>query len=82
METKERKERLNKLLSDLARSDSVEAKWVRELFEIQLEDAKDRLIDAMGEDIPRIQGEARVMERIYRQLIAATALSQVAQPPA
>jgi hypothetical protein len=82
METKERKERLNKLLHDLAASDSLEAKWVRELFALQAEDAKERLVDAMGDDIPRIQGEAKVMERISRQLVSATALlNQVQQPP-
>lgn len=82
METKERKERLNNLLNDLARSDAPEAKLMRELLDLQFEDAKERLVDAIGDDIPRIQGEARIMERLSRQLKAASALlsTQVQTP--
>ena len=80
MEVKERRERLNKLLHDLARSDAQEAKWVRELFELQAEDAKERLVNAEDIDVPRTQGEARVMDRITKQLNAATALTQVQTP--
>lgn len=74
METKERKEQLNKLLSDLAASTAIEVNWVRELFRIQYEDAKERLVQAEGAEMLRLQGEAKVMERLYRQLSAAGAL--------
>lgn len=74
METKERKAQIDKLLHSLASSDTQEAKWTRELFELQAEDAKERLVNAEGIDVPRIQGEARVMDRITKQLTAATAL--------
>lgn len=82
METKERKDRLNKLLTDLARSDAPEAKWVRELLELQAEDAKERLVNAESIDVPRIQGEARVMDGLMKKLNAATALliNQVQTP--
>jgi hypothetical protein len=74
MEIKERKEL--KLIScwPPRKIRRQEAKWVRELFELQAEDAKERLVNAEGIDVPRIQGEARVMDRITKQLTAATAL--------
>ena len=71
---KERKEAISHLVAELSRSQSPEAGWARELISLLFEDAKDRLIDATGEDIPRIQGEARLMERLTRQMIAANAL--------
>lgn len=74
MELKERRERLNQLLSDLAKSTSPEVMWMRELFELQFEDAKDRLINADGVDFPRIQGEARYLEKFHKQLAAASAM--------
>lgn len=76
METKERKARLEKLLAELARSDAPEAKMTRELFELQAEDAKERLVNAEGIDVSRIQGEARVMERITKQLNAVRGLGK------
>jgi hypothetical protein len=63
MDLKERRERLNKLISDLASSTSNEVVWMRELFDLQFEDAKERLVDAEGIDVPRIQGEARYLEK-------------------
>lgn len=71
---KERKERISQLVAELARSQSLEAGWTRELVSLLFDDAKDRLINAMGEDIPRTQGEARLMERVSSQMIAANAL--------
>jgi hypothetical protein len=75
MEVKERREHLNRLISDLAKSTSPEVVWMRELFELQYEDAKERLVDAEGVDIARIQGEAKYLEKFHRQLAAASALS-------
>jgi hypothetical protein len=49
--------------------------WTRELVQLLYDDAKDRLIRCRWAiDIPRIQGEARLAERIFRQMIAANAL--------
>lgn len=73
-DSKERRDKIHKLLNDLAKSTAIEATWIRELLDLLFEDAKERLVDAMGDDIPRIQGEAKVMERIAKQLNAATAL--------
>jgi hypothetical protein len=74
MDLKERRERLNKLISDLASSTSNEVVWMRELFDLQFEDAKERLVDAEGIDVPRIQGETRYLEKFTKQLAAAGAL--------
>lgn len=79
MDLKQRRERLNTLISDLANSTSPEVMWMRELFDLQYEDAKDRLIDAEGVDFPRIQGEARYLEKFTRQLHAASALLRTNQ---
>lgn len=74
MEIKERKERISKLLADIAKSTTDEAKWVREVIELHAEDAKERLVNAEGIDVPRIQGEARLMDRMHKILTAASAL--------
>jgi hypothetical protein len=47
---------------------------MRELFDLQFEDAKERLVDAEGIDVPRIQGEARYLEKFTKQFAAAGAL--------
>lgn len=74
MDLKERRERINQLISDLAKSTAPEGEWLRELMTLQFEDAKDRLVDAQDADIPRIQGEARFLEKAHKQMIAASAL--------
>lgn len=74
MDLPSRRERINLLISDLAKSTAPEGEWLRELLQLQFEDAKDRLIDAQDADIPRTQGEARFLEKIHRQMTAAAAL--------
>jgi hypothetical protein len=74
MDLKERRERLSKLIADLASSTSNEVVWMRELFDLQFEDAKDRLVDAEGVDFQRIQGEARYLEKFTKTLAASSAL--------
>jgi hypothetical protein len=74
MELKERRERINQLQSDLAKSTSPEVMWMRELWDLQFEDAKDRLMNAEGIDVSRIQGEARYLEKFTKQMHAASAL--------
>jgi hypothetical protein len=76
MEIKERKAQIDQLLRSLAASDAQEAKWVRELLELHAEDAKERLVNAEGIDVPRIQGEARLMDRIVKQMSVVTANPQ------
>jgi hypothetical protein len=73
VETKRRKQQIDELVLNLARSDSTEAKWAKALFILLLEDATDRLVDAVEEDFRYIQGEARIMQKIDRLLNAAKA---------
>jgi hypothetical protein len=47
---------------------------MRQLFDLQFEDAKDRLVDAEPQDVARIQGEARYLEKFTKQFHAAGAL--------
>ncbi len=74
MDLKDRRERINVLQSDLAKSTSPEVAWMRELWDLQFEDAKERLVDAEPQDIARIQGEARYLEKYTKQMHAAGAL--------
>lgn len=74
MQTKERKERLQALAAEIAQSNAREVDQTLELLDLSYEDAKERLVNAMGEDIPRVQGEARILERLHRQLQAGRAL--------
>lgn len=74
MEKKDRRERVNELLASISKSTSPEMEWVREMLMLQFEDAKDRLIDAQEIDVPRIQGEARFLEKLHKQMVAAHAL--------
>lgn len=74
MDLKERRAEIDRLTAELARSTAPEAEWLRKLYELQFDDAKDRLVDAEGVDFQRIQGEARFLEKFSRQLFAASAL--------
>jgi hypothetical protein len=70
----ERREQIDRLISELAKSTSPEVEWMRELFEAQYEDAKERLVGARGDEAALIQGEAQYLQRFHRQLAAASAL--------
>jgi hypothetical protein len=74
VDLKDRRERLNTLIGDLSKSTSPEVMWLREVLDLQFEDAKDRLVDAEGVDFQRIQGEARYLEKFTKQFAAASAL--------
>ena len=74
MDLKDRRARINQLVSDLARSTSPEVIWMREIFDLQYEDAKERLVDADGVDLTRVQGEARYLEKFTKQIHASAAL--------
>lgn len=74
MEIKERRERLAQLVADLAKSTSPEVVWMREMFELQYEDAKERLVKAEPVDFARIQGEAIYLEQLFKRMAAASAL--------
>lgn len=55
----------------LRSSSAPEARLTVELISILVEDARSRLVKASGEDMLRIQGEARAFEKLYRELTTA-----------
>lgn len=65
----DRKEQVHSLVNELGRSKNYEANIARELIGLMLEQAKDALVDAMGEDLLRRQGEAKAFERLHRELM-------------
>lgn len=69
----ERKERLEQLLADLSKSTSPEVHWMREMFELQYEDVKERLVDLKDDELLIAQGEARYLAKFHRQFAAALA---------
>jgi hypothetical protein len=74
MDPKERRSRIDRLIADLAKSGATEVQQMLELTNLQFEEAKERLVDAEGADVARIQGEARAFEKFTRQFNAAVAL--------
>lgn len=63
-----RKEQVQQLVDDLAKSKNFEAVWIRDLIGLLLEDAKDQMIEASGEELLKYQGEARALARLQRRL--------------
>ncbi len=68
----DRKERQRALSEDLQKSVSVEALAIKELTGLMLEEAKDSLITARGEDVYRAQGEASALQRLLTMLTRPT----------
>jgi hypothetical protein len=68
MEAKGRKERARQLASSLQQSGTSEVQQVKEMIGLLLEDAKHNLVTAEGDALIRLQGEARLLQRIYEQL--------------
>jgi len=64
MRTEDRRSRVKQLGSDLQRSTHKEADAIKELLGLQLEEAKDNLIAARGDDIARSQGEALAITKL------------------
>ena len=70
----ERKQEIDRLLNELAKSTSPEVEFMLKMFELQYEDVKDRLVEARGEEVAIIQGEARYLRAFHRQFAAAHAM--------
>jgi hypothetical protein len=68
MEVKGRRERARQLASGLQQSGTSEVQQVKEMIGLLLEDAKHNLVTAEGDALIRLQGEARLLQRIYEQL--------------
>lgn len=65
---KERKERILLRTNDLRKSTAFEVDAIRELLDLLFEEAKDTMVGANGDELIRIQGEAKAMERLFKQL--------------
>ncbi len=69
METpKERKLELAKTVREAAFKQEPLARATIELVKLTVEDIKESLVSAEGEDIHRLQGAARELRRLYREL--------------
>ena len=62
------RERYFEIAGSLRKSGSMDARLTTELVGIMVEEARSRLVQASGEDMLRAQGEARILERLYREL--------------
>lgn len=68
MRTEDRRSKVQRLGSELQRSTHVEAEAIKQILTLQLEEAKDSLMAARGEDIYRCQGEAQALSRLLTLL--------------
>jgi hypothetical protein len=68
----DRKARAAKLANDLYRSSLPDAVGVKELLTLLIEDAKDSLIEASGDDTLRLQGEAKALLRLHRAITTSS----------
>jgi hypothetical protein len=64
----ERKKRAQELASDLQRSRAPEVAAIKELVMLQYEEAKESLVEMIGEDVLRKQGGAQALKRLYDML--------------
>jgi hypothetical protein len=62
------KARAESLVSDLHKSVAPEAQAVIELVGLLFEEAKNKLVRSEGDELLRLQGEARAFERLRSQL--------------
>jgi hypothetical protein len=65
---KGRKDQARQIASDLQKSSTSEVQQVKQMIALLLEDAKHNLVLAEGDVLVRLQGEARLLQRLYEQL--------------
>jgi hypothetical protein len=68
-----RKEQVQPLANRLALANSQEADEIRKLVGLMIEDAKDKMVEATGEEVIRCQGEARALQGLLKKLTRAPA---------
>lgn len=68
MEAKGRKDQARQLANSLQKSSALEAQQVKQMIGLLLEDVKHNLITAEGDALFRLQGEARLLHRLFEQL--------------
>jgi hypothetical protein len=64
----ERRDRAQQIATELQGRPVDEVRMMIELVALQYELSKDTLVNAVGEDLLRIQGEARAFERLHKLL--------------
>lgn len=79
-EIKGRKDQARMLASSLQASTAPEAQQVRQMIGLLLEDVKHNLISAEGDTLIRLQGEARLLQKLYEQLTVKRAELPVRGP--
>lgn len=65
---KERRAELVKALREAAYKQDLTARSVVELVKLSIDETKESLVSAEGEDIHRIQGAARYLRALFRDL--------------
>jgi hypothetical protein len=65
------KRRQTEITEMLRLSPSPDARGAVELVGLLLEDARSALVQAAADDMLRVQGEARVLDRLYKRLTTA-----------
>lgn len=70
MDRKDRKQQIQHLIDQLRKSGSTEFSTIKELVQLKFEEAKHSLVDAAGEEVARIQGEAKAWDKLYRELVS------------
>lgn len=65
---KERVAELEQLLRDAAKRQEPLAEWAIELVKLTAEAVKESLVTAEGDDMLRVQGAARALDRLHKTL--------------
>jgi hypothetical protein len=63
-----RKEKLNQLASDVRRNELIAPKIIKDLVGLLLDDVKDNLLAATGDETLRLQGEGRALLRLLTMM--------------
>jgi predicted RNA binding protein with dsRBD fold (UPF0201 family) len=66
--TVNRKEQARRLAASIQQSTAPEAQQVKQMIGLLLEDARHNLVTSEGDSLLRLQGEARLLQRLHDQL--------------
>lgn len=62
------KERQNQLASNIRRSHNDASDGIKELLSLQIDEVKDSLVNSIGAQTLKLQGEAQALSRLYKLL--------------
>lgn len=71
-----RRKRVVEIQNKLNLSTTPEAAEVKEMLAALLAEAKDKLVESSGEDMLKVQGEARLLKRLYNALTRTNPLQE------